>query len=100
MNDKFLTLLGFASKAGKLSYGFDAVKTAISRQKAKLVLTANDISPKTKKEVLFFCDKFSIPHISLEDYGMETVSHAIGKKCAVLSVNDTQFANSLSNIKI
>ena len=51
MNDKILTLLGFASKSGKLSYGFDAVKTALSQKKSKLVLIANDVSQKSKKEI-------------------------------------------------
>ena len=50
MNDKILTLLGFATKAGKLSYGFDAVKTALAQSKSKLVLIANDLSQKSQKE--------------------------------------------------
>ena len=58
MNDKTLTLLGFAAKANKLSYGFDAVRTALSQNKSKLVLVANDVSPKSQKEVMFFGDKF------------------------------------------
>ena len=56
LNDKILTLLGFASKAGKLSYGFDAVKTALSQKKSKLLLIANDISPKTQKEIMYFLE--------------------------------------------
>ena len=95
MTDKILTLLGFASKAGNLSYGFDSVKTALNKQKSKLVLMAYDISPKTEKEVAFFSEKMNVPNLLLENCDMQTLSHAIGKKCAVLSVNDAQFANSL-----
>lgn len=95
MNDKILTLLGFASKAGKLSYGFDAVHTTVSQKKSKLVLTANDISPKTKKEILYCCDKFKTQAIILNSYDMTTISHAIGRKCGVLSVNDASFAEGL-----
>ena len=95
MNDKILTLLGFASKAGKLSYGFDAIKTALTQRKSKLVLIAKDVSPKTKKEILFFGEKFKTKVVELTEYDMETMSHAIGKKCGTVSVNDNSFADGL-----
>lgn len=95
MNDKILTLLGFASKAAKLSYGFDAVKTALTQSKSKLVLMANDVSPKTKKEVSFFSDKFKTKAVVLTAYDMEALSHAVGRKCGVVSVNDVSFADGL-----
>lgn len=95
MNDKILTLLGFASKAGKLSYGFDAVKTALTQSKSKLVLMANDVSHKTQKEISFFCDKFKTEAIVLNAHDMETLSHAVGRKCGIVSVNDISFAEGL-----
>ena len=64
--NKVLTLLGFASKAGKLSYGFDAVRTSLSQKKSKLLLLANDISQKSKKEILFFGNKYNVSVIDLE----------------------------------
>lgn len=95
MSDKILTLLGFAAKAGKLSYGFDAVCGALSQKKSELVLIANDVSPKSKKEVLFFSDKFKTQAIVLDDYNMQTISHAVGRKCGIISVNDTSFTNGI-----
>ena len=95
MNDKILTLLGFAAKAGKLSYGFDAVKTALMQSKSKLVLIANDVSPKSQKEVAFFAGKSKTPNMVLDAYDMETVSHAVGRKCGIVSVNDSSFAEGL-----
>lgn len=95
MNDKILTLLGFASKAGKLSYGFDAVKAALAQSKSKLVLIANDISPKSQKEVLFFSDRFKTTAAILDAYNMEILSHAVGRKCGIVSVNDSSFADGL-----
>ena len=92
--DKVLTLLGFASKAGRLSYGFDAVCTALSQNKSKLLLMANDISPKSKKEVLFFGEKSKTKAFVL-DFDMETLSHAIGRKCGIISVNDESFSKGL-----
>lgn len=95
MNDKILTLLGFASKAAKLSFGFDAVKTALTQSKSKLVLIANDVSPKSKKEVLFFSEKFKSKALILANYDMEALSHAVGRKCGIVSVNDASFAEGL-----
>lgn len=95
MDNKVLTLLGFAAKAGKLSYGFDAVCTSISQKKSKLVLTANDMSPKSKKEIVFFCERFKTQSVVLENYDMTTLSHAIGRKCGVVSVNDSNFSQAL-----
>ncbi len=95
MNDKVLTLLGFASKAGKLSYGFDAVCTSVSQKKSKLVLVACDVSQKSQKEISFCCDKFKTQSFVLKEYDMTTVSHAIGHKCGIISVNDISFADGL-----
>ena len=95
MKDKILNLLGFASKAGKLSFGFEATVGAIKSGKAKLVLIACDISPKSRKETVYFADKFGVCHIELEDIDIETLSAAVGKKCGILSVYDQGFAEGI-----
>ena len=95
MNNKVLTLLGFAAKAVKLSYGMNAVKYAITSGKARLVLTACDISPKSRKEIAYFCEKENVKHITLENIDMDTVSAAVGRKCGIISVNDSGFADSI-----
>ena len=92
---KVLTLLGFAAKAGKLAFGFDAACSALSQKKSKLLLIANDVSPKSKKEIQFFGDKFKIEVIVLENTDMQTLSHAVGRKCGIISVNDMSFSNGL-----
>lgn len=92
MNSKLLTLLGFASKSGNLSYGFDATVTALKTKKSRLVLIAKDISPKSCKESVFFAEKYGVKHILLEDIGITTVTEAVGKKCGVISINDEKFA--------
>ena len=93
--NKVLTLLGFASKAGKLSYGFDAVRTSLSQKKSKLLLLANDISQKSKKEILFFGNKYNVSVIDLEQIDIQTLSHAVGRKCGIISVNDESFTSGL-----
>ena len=95
LTDKVLSLLGFAAKAGKLSYGFDSVKNTLLQNKSKLVLIANDVSPKSKKEVLFYSDKSKTQCMVLDEYNMETMSHAIGRRCGIISVNDASFSQGL-----
>ncbi len=94
MTDKTLTLLGFASKAGKLSYGFNKAVGCAKNGKAKLLICAFDISDKSKKELTFYSQKYNLPFWVL-DTDSQTLSSAIGNRCGVVSVNDTGFCKSI-----
>lgn len=96
-NNKLLTLLGFASKARKLSFGMDPSIYSVQHKKAYVALAARDVSDKSFKEIKFFCDKFEIPLYTLE-IEMEQLSHAIGKKAGIISINDDGFAKAVSSI--
>lgn len=96
MNDKLLTLIGFAAKAGKLSYGMSAAVSAVRAGKSKLVLVCCDISPKSQKEITFQCNKKSVSTFVLDDYDIQSVSDAVGRKCGILSINDSSFANTVA----
>ena len=91
---KILSLLGFASKAGKLSFGTHATEWSIKSGKARLVLVAQDISEKTKKEMKFKAND-KIPVKVLYEIDTDTLSKQIGKKCGIVSVNDDGFASAL-----
>ena len=95
MNDKFLTLLGFAAKSGNLSFGMTACISAVCSGKSKLILICNDISEKSAKEIKFKAQKFSVKVIELDDYDMMTVSHSVGRKSGILSMNDSSFADAV-----
>ncbi len=95
MNNKTLTLLGFAAKAGKLSFGMDMTLLSIKNSKSFLVLAACDVSDKSKKEIGFHTLNKNIPFIVLDDVNIETVSKAVGRKCGILSVNDKSFAEAI-----
>ncbi len=95
MNNPILTLLGFASKAGKLSFGTHATEFAISSGKARLVCAAEDISAKSIKELNFKADKQNIPVIILKGIDTELISKRVGKTCGILAVNDEGFAGSI-----
>ena len=94
MNDKILTLLGFASKSGNLSFGADSVKESLKRGKAKLVVIASDISEKSQKEIHFFASKNNTPVINV-NYDISVLSHATGKKGGIISVNEKGFADAI-----
>ena len=95
MNEKILTLLGFAAKSGNLSYGMQSAKYSVLGKKAKLVLVSYEISEKSRKEMAFVCDKSAVKCVVLEEFDINTVSAAIGRKCGILSVNDNQFASAV-----
>ncbi len=95
MNNKILTLLGFASKAGKLSFGMDMSLASIKAGKSYLVVAANDVSDKSKKEINFHTQNKNVPFITLTDENIETVSKAVGRKCGIISVNDKSFADAI-----
>lgn len=94
LNEKILSLLGFAAKAGKLSYGFEAATGAVETKKSFLVLTASDISAKTRKEIIYYADRNQVMHIALKGIDIKTLSDAVGRKCGIISVNNSGFANT------
>ncbi len=96
--NKILTLMGFASKAGKLSYGFDPCVDAVKQKKSKLVLCAEDLSAKSLKEITFHCEKTGVEILTLKSITIDVLSHAVGHRCGIVSINDNGFAKSLSTV--
>ncbi len=97
MTSKTLTLLGFASKAGKLGYGMQKAIEFIKNNKSRLIVTACDLSDKSKKEILFFASNKNVPVVTLNNVTVENLSAAVGRKCGVISVNDNGFADAINN---
>lgn len=95
VSNKILSLLGFAAKAGRLSYGSSAVLWAIKTHKAKLAVISEEISEKSRKETAYYADKQNIKTIVLKGIDIKTVSDAVGKKCGIISVNDCGFADAI-----
>lgn len=95
MKDKVLTLLGFAAKAVKLSYGMDASIASAAAGRARLIVIASDISAKSRKEIIFHSEKYTVKTLELDGFNIETVSKAVGRKCGIVSVNDQGFADAL-----
>ncbi len=93
MNDKILTLLGFMSKAGKLTVGSDKVIALLKENKALFVLIASDVSKKSEKELLFAA-KGKIP-VYRSQYSIDVLSHATGRVGGVFATADRGFADAI-----
>ena len=97
MKSKLIDTITFCKRLGKLTIGFDVVKTAVQTGEAQVVLLAADLSPKTQKEVEYLCGIFEIPfrrtEITLDEYW-----YLIGKRAGVIAVTEEGFANKIINL--
>ena len=94
---KLTGILSICRKAGKIVLGFDPMKEALEKKKVAGVLTAADISPKTYKEVCYFCQKKKIPVCQIPLTMMQFGS-AVGRKAAVAAVLDEGFFNRINQL--
>lgn len=93
-NDKVLSMLGLAAKAGKLVSGEFSVDKAIKDKKAKLVIVATDSSDNTKKDFKNACAYYRVPY--LERGTKEQLGHHIGREFrATVAVTDEGFAKAV-----
>lgn len=94
MQNKFLSLLGMARKANRVSLGYDKALEAVHSGKSFAVFLASDLSEKTKRGLVFASEETDIPVITTE-YTIFELTSALGSKTGVVSVNDSGFAKKL-----
>lgn len=94
MQNKFLSLLGMARKANRVSLGYDKALEAVHSGKSFAVFLAKDLSEKTKRGLVFAAEQDEIPVVTIE-YTIFEITSAIGSKTGVVSVNDSGFAKKL-----
>ncbi len=98
MNDKILSLLGIARRAGKISIGHDASVTDLKCGKAKLCLVSVSASQRLKEEMAHICRTFKAD-IIFSAYTTEELGISLGSKAiAVLTVNDEGFAKRITEL--
>lgn len=97
MNNKFLNLLGLCKKAKKLSLGLDMTIDSIMKKKSVAIFITSDLSTNSLKKVenVAFENKITIIKIP---YSMIDIQSALSKKCGIISINDTGFANSFKKL--
>lgn len=94
MQDRVMSLLGLAARAGKIVSGGFSAEDAVRKKKAFLVLIAEDTQTNTVKK---FTDKCSYYKVPMRFYGtQETLGHAVGKQSrACIAVTDRGFADAI-----
>jgi ribosomal protein L7Ae-like RNA K-turn-binding protein len=88
------SMIGLASKAGKLVSGEDAVRNSIRSGKVKLTILAEDASDNTKKR---FTNSAAFYNIALVTWGLkEDIGNSIGKsQRSVIGITDENFSKSI-----
>ena len=97
LSQKLRGILSICRKAGKMEIGFALMKEALPTGRVRSVVTTSDISPKTLKEVQFYCQKANVPVCSLP-LTMEDLGGAIGRKAAVAAILDAGFSDRISQL--
>ena len=95
-NKKYLSMLGMARRAGRLSMGHDLAEKSIKAKKAKLLIFAGDISPRLKNEFYTLSERYHPGLIAMSiDETISQLHSALGYKAGVITVNDENFAKRI-----
>lgn len=91
---RILSLVGLATKAGKVASGEFSTEKEVKSGGAKLVIVADDASDNTKKKFQNMCDFHKVPIYFYKD--KDTLGHAMGKEFrASLAILDGGFAKGI-----
>ena len=92
--DKVLSLVGLATKAGRAVSGEFMTEKAVKGRKAHLVIVSEEASDNTKKKFSNMCSFYEVPLYFYET--MEELGHCIGKTLrASLAVTSEGLAKSI-----
>ena len=96
--NKYLSTLGLARIAKKLTIGTEQVRTSIKKGDAALVIIASDVSENTRKEILDSCMFYKVEAISVKET-MAQLSTALGKlhSVACVAITDIGFKTLVKN---
>lgn len=92
--NKLLSMISLSRKAGKLLMGFDRVKESIYGGAVHIVLTASDLSEKSRKEIAFICEAEDMPCLELP-ITMDELGWEIGKRTGILAVTEPGLAGKI-----
>ncbi|MBQ0001650.1 MAG: ribosomal L7Ae/L30e/S12e/Gadd45 family protein [Clostridiales bacterium] len=94
INNKILSLVGLATKAGKIVSGEFSTEKSVKSGKGFLVLVAEDASDNTKKKFRNMCEYYEVPIYFIAD--KENLGRAMGKEFrASVAIQDENFAVAL-----
>lgn len=91
MNDALKGAIGISLRARKATLGTDAVKDAVRKTKAKLVLLSSTASARSRQDLRNTCQHYNIPLLEGDFSAM--FEELTGKmNMIVVSINDTGLA--------
>lgn len=91
MNNKLLSLLGLAKRAGRITLGHDVVVDSINKGKSTLILFTKDCSEKSLKDIRLLCEKSNIP-IKQTNLTKDDVRQFFNREYGIISINDKGFS--------
>lgn len=92
--DKVLSLVGLATKAGRTVSGEFMTEREVKSGRAALVILAEDSSENTRKKFCNMCEYYEVPIYIYGD--KDTLGHAMGKEFrASLAILDEGFADGI-----
>lgn len=94
MKQKITQDITLAKRANKLIMGFDVVKESLQNKTGKLLVVSEDVSEKTRKEVLYLSQKYETEIIFIE-LTLDELWYLVGKRVGVMCINDDGFANKI-----
>jgi len=94
VNKQIISIISLCKRAGKLIMGFDAVKEAAEKSQISIILTANDISPKSCKEIVRVAQINNVAILSIP-VSMDEIFYNVGKRAGILAVSDSGLAKKL-----
>lgn len=95
--DKLLSMLGLAMRAGRVTFGTFLCMEALAQNKAQLIILAEDMSERTKKDFIYKCDRAQKPCLVYAD--KKALGRAIGRNDkTVVCVTDENFAQAIVKI--
>ncbi|CAM4032507.1 YlxQ family RNA-binding protein [Lederbergia lenta] len=95
--EKWMSLLGLATRARKTISGEELVIKEIKQARAKLVIISRDASSNTLKKLQDKCNFYKVPYLFVES--REQLGHAIGKEArVVVTLTDEGFAKKLASM--
>ena len=94
MQNRTISMIGIAAKAGKVVSGEFSTEKAIKEVKAYLVIVAKDASDNTKKKFKNSTDFYKVKYVELFD--KDELGRCIGKEFrASIAVTDENLANAI-----
>lgn len=94
---KVVSMLGFAQKAGKIASGDQAVENAVKSGKARLLLIAADASDNTRKSYRDMATYYQTDY--REGLAKDLIGNAIGKPPrAAAAILDPGFAKAIKEL--